>query len=153
METEYAIIEHVIHVDASPEIVFEVISSAEHLTQWWPDEAELETAVGATGHIVFNNAAPAEPTVVPITIVELDPPRRFSFTWAYDERGSHDNAMLVVFELEPAGDGTKVRMTETGFREQGWEAAVLESTYLDHVSGWNYFIPRLAAYASGLVTW
>ena len=26
-------------------------------------------------------------------------------------------------------------MTETGFREQGWEAAVLEATYQDHAAG------------------
>jgi uncharacterized protein YndB with AHSA1/START domain len=153
METEYARIEHEIHVEASPEIVFEVISSAEHLAEWWPDEVEVETAVGAEGHIVFTRPAPAEPNVQPITIVELEPPHRFSFRWAYDEEGSHDNAMLVVFELEPAGNGTRVRMTETGFREQGWEAAELERNYLDHVEGWNYFIPRLATYASGLVTW
>ena len=154
METEFASIEHEIHVDASPEIVFEVISSAEHLAEWWPDEAQIETAVGATGHIVFNRAG-AQPNVVPLTIVELEPPRRFSFRWDYgdNERPTNDNSMLVVFELEPSGVGTRVRMTETGFREQGWEAAVLERNYLDHVEGWNYFIPRLGAYATGLVTW
>jgi hypothetical protein len=35
-------------------------------------------------------------------------------------------------------------MTETGFREQGREAAVLEEHYRDHVRGWDVFLPRLA---------
>jgi hypothetical protein len=38
-------------------------------------------------------------------------------------------------------------MTETGFREMGWEAAVLEQQYREHVSGWDFFLPRLAPYA------
>ena len=58
--------------------------------------------------------------------------------------------MLVTFELLSSGDGTLLRMTETGFREMGWEAAVLEEQYNDHVSGWDYFIPRLATYAASL---
>ena len=36
-------------------------------------------------------------------------------------------------------------MTETGFREMGWEVAVLEEAYNDHGSGWDFFIPRLAS--------
>jgi hypothetical protein len=39
-------------------------------------------------------------------------------------------------------------MTETGFRERGWEAAVLEETYLDHSQGWDYHLPRLAPYVA-----
>ena len=36
------------------------------------------------------------------------------------------NSLLVTFELTSQGDGTRLRMTETGFREMGWEVAVLE---------------------------
>jgi hypothetical protein len=39
-------------------------------------------------------------------------------------------------------------MTESGFREKGWEAAVLEDAYADHVRGWDLFIPSLGAYAA-----
>ena len=38
-------------------------------------------------------------------------------------------------------------MTETGFREKGWEVAVLEQQYREHGEGWDYFLPRLASYA------
>ena len=56
------------------------------------------------------------------------------------------------FELEPTDTGTLVKMTESGFREMGWEVAVLEATYNDHVNGWNYFIPRLGDYAEKQAT-
>jgi hypothetical protein len=41
-------------------------------------------------------------------------------------------------------------MTETGFREMGWEAAVLEQQYQDHVTGWAFYLPRLEPYAQKL---
>ena len=37
-----------------------------------------------------------------------------------------DNTLLVTFELLPSGAGTVLRLTETGFREIGWNDAVLE---------------------------
>jgi uncharacterized protein YndB with AHSA1/START domain len=151
---EYGTIEREIHVDASPEVVFEVVSSPEHLKQWWPDEAEIEPTTGATGHIVFRRPAPEEAVVVPITVVDARPPHRFAFRWVHEagETADAGNSLLVTFDLEPSGNGTRVRMTETGFRERGWEGAVLEQAYQEHVEGWNHFIPRLGAYVARLVS-
>jgi uncharacterized protein YndB with AHSA1/START domain len=151
---EYGTIEREIHVDASPEVVFEVVSSPEHLKEWWPDEAEIEPAAGATGHVAFHRAAPEEAIVVPIMVVDARPPQRFSFRWGH-EAGTvpgPGNSLLVTFDLEPSGEGTLVRMTETGFRERGWEAAVLEQAYQEHSEGWDFFIPRLGAYVARLVS-
>lgn len=151
---EYASIEREIHVDASPEVVFEVVSSPEHLKEWWPDEAEVEATAGATGRVVFHRAPPEEAHVVPITVVDAVPPRLFSFRWVYEagEVPAPNNSLLVTFELEPSGEGTRVRMTETGFRERGWEVAVLEEAYREHSEGWDYFIPRLGEYVGRLVS-
>jgi uncharacterized protein YndB with AHSA1/START domain len=149
---EYASIEHEIFVDASPEVVFEVVCSAEHIKQWWPDDAQIEP-LGTPGHIVFRDSTTGADNVVPLMVIEARPPHRFSFRWD-SELGTvpgPGNSLLVTFELEPSGGGTRVKMTETGFRERGWEAAVLERNYLDHVSGWSYFIPRLGDYVARLV--
>lgn len=149
---EYGSIEREVHVEATPEVVYEVISTPRHLRQWWPDEAEFEPVPGATGVISFGDRSSPEAHVVPLTVVEADPPRRFSFRWAYeqDEAATPANSLLVTFELVPAGTGTLLRLTETGFREQGWEAAVLEQHYREHVSGWEYFLPRLVPYVAAL---
>jgi uncharacterized protein YndB with AHSA1/START domain len=151
---EHGTIEREIQVDASPEVVFEVISRPEHLTQWWPDEAEIEPAIGATGHVAFNGATAEDKHVESIMIVDAQPPRRFSFRWVYEEAEvpGPGNSLLVTFDLEPSGSGTRVRMTESGFRERGWEAAVLEESYQDHSRGWDYFIPRLGEYLERLVS-
>ena len=36
---EYGTIEREIHVQASPEVAFAVVSQPEHLREWWPDDA------------------------------------------------------------------------------------------------------------------
>ncbi|MBC2907452.1 SRPBCC family protein [Streptomyces cupreus] len=151
---EYGSIEREIHIAATPEVVYEVVSRPEHLREWWPDEAELAPVPGATGAITFGDKASPEATVVPVTVIEADPPRRFSFRWVYDEGETAvpGNSLLVTFDLVPSGGGTLLRFSETGFRERGWEAAVLEEAYREHVTGWDHFLPRLVDYVARLVS-
>jgi uncharacterized protein YndB with AHSA1/START domain len=154
MKTEYGSIEREVHIEATPEIVYEVISTPEHLRKWWPDEAELKPVPGGAGVFTFGDSSTPEAHVVQLTVVDADPPRRFSFRWDYDEgvTPAPDNSLLVSFDLVPAGAGTLLRMTESGFREKGWEAAVLEEAYRDHSNGWDYFLSRLVTYVVGLVS-
>lgn len=151
---EYGSIERQIHVDASPEVVFDVISSPEHLKEWWPDEAELEPTPGSAGELIWGDKASGNAQIAPITVVEADPPRLFSFRWIYPEgeAPTPTNSLLVTFELVPLGAGTQVRLTETGFREKGWEIAVLEQQYQEHVEGWDLHFPRLGVYVKRLVS-
>ncbi len=151
---EHGSIEREIHIEATPEVVYEVISAPEHLRQWWPDEAELDPVPGATGLISFGDRSTPGAAVVPLTVTEADPPRRFSFRWTHDEgeAATPANSLLVTFELVPSGAGTLLRFTETGFREKGWEAAALEEQYRDHLTGWDYFLPRLVTYVARLVS-
>jgi uncharacterized protein YndB with AHSA1/START domain len=149
---EYGSIDRELRIDATPEVVYEVISSPGHLREWWPDGAELDPVPGATGAITFGDPTAPDAEIVPLTVLEADPPRRFAFRWAYDEGpATETNSFLVTFDLVPSGDGTLLRFEETGFRERGWEAAVLEEAYLDHVRGWDHFLPRLVTYANRLV--
>ncbi|WP_327634433.1 SRPBCC domain-containing protein [Kribbella sp. NBC_00482] len=138
-------IEREIRVEASPEVVYEVISSPEHLREWWPDEAELDAVPGATGTVGFRQAEGTK--VVPLTVVEAEPPRRFAFRWDYEgEEATPENSLLVTFELVPVDGGTLLRFAETGYDEAAKSDAVLA----DHTSGWNYFLPRLAPYVEKL---
>jgi uncharacterized protein YndB with AHSA1/START domain len=152
MSMEYGSLEREIHVEASPEVVFEVISRPEHIREWWSDDADFGPGVGATGEIVFGDRAKADAKVVPLTVVDTRPPRFFSFRWAYgaSEVAAVGNSLLVTFELVPTGSGTVVRLTETGFRERGWEAAVLEAHYKDHATGWDFHLAHLVEYVARL---
>ena len=150
---EYGSIEREIHVEATPDVVYKVISTPEHLKEWWPDEAELDPVAGGAGVITFGASTSPDANVQSLTVVEAEPHRRFSFRWVHDEGEditTSTRSLLVTFDLIPSGTGTLLRFSETGFREKGWEAAVLEEQYNEHVSGWDFFLPRLATYVDRL---
>ena len=144
---EFASIEREIHVQASPEVVFEVVSSPEHISEWWTDDAEFDTVPGAVGELIWGDRA----QVAPMTVVDAEPPRLFSFRWCYPE-GTVGDSLLVTSELTPAGTGTRIRLTETGFREMGWAAAKVAEQYREHSVGWDTFVPRLGEYLARLVS-
>jgi uncharacterized protein YndB with AHSA1/START domain len=147
---EYRSIERELHIDASPEVVFEVLSSPEHIRDWWSAETEFQAAAGATGSLTWTDEATGRQHSTPFTVIEADPPRTFSFRWTYDaaEIAGAGNSLLVTFELVPVGEGTTLHFRETGYRERSWEAAVLEAHYNDHRQGWDFYLPRLAEIAS-----
>ncbi|GAA0433353.1 activator of HSP90 ATPase [Actinoplanes capillaceus] len=148
---EYGTIEREIFIEAAPEIVFDVVSSPDHVKQWWPDDAQYDPAPGSTGHIVFGDCN-AGGTTVQLTVVDARPPETFSFRWTHPagETAAVGNSLLVTFDLIASGDGTLLRMTETGFREMGWSEAVLQHEFEDHVAGWTHFLSRIAPYADTL---
>ena len=151
---EYGTIEREFHVDASPEVVFDVISSPVHIREWWDAETDLEPVSGATGELVWGDETNDRAHVSPITVVDARPPLLFSFRWVYPDgtAAASDNSLLVTFTLSASDGGTVVRMIEGGFREKGWEVAVLEEQYNEHVTGWDLFLPRMADYLHRLVS-
>jgi uncharacterized protein YndB with AHSA1/START domain len=143
---ELGTIEREVHIAAAPEVVFDVISSPAHIRDWWSAETEIEPVAGSTSELTWRDEASGRVDVVPITVVDVEPPHRFSFRWTHgaDETPTPSNSLLVTFELSPSEGGTVLRLTETGFRERGWDIAVLEEAYQDHVSGWDFYLPRIA---------
>jgi len=142
---EFGTIERELFIEASPEVVFDVVSSAEHVREWWPDDACFEAVAGDTGEIVFGEHG-GERTVVSLTVVEVQPPELFSFRWTHPEGepAREGNSLLVTFRLTALRGGTLLRMTESGFREMGWSVALLEQQYGEHVTGWDHYLPRIA---------
>ncbi|MCB0894802.1 MAG: SRPBCC domain-containing protein [Nocardioides sp.] len=146
---EHGRIEREIHIDASPEVVFDVVSNPVHVRQWWPDEADYAPEPGGAGRIGFRQGD-GSVGWAQIEVVDAVPSRLFSFRWTHPEgeAAGPGNSMLVVFELEARRNGTVLRMTETGFRERGWDEATVAAEYRDHVSGWDHFLPRLPDYVA-----
>ncbi|GAA1607228.1 SRPBCC family protein [Kribbella hippodromi] len=136
-------IQREIQVDAGPEVVYQVISAPHHLQRWGPDRAEFEAVPGASGVVVFRRDDGDK--VEPLTIVDADPPRRFSYRWSYTgDVPTAANSLLVSFELMPVEGGTVVRFAETGYDEAG----KADQTLVNHTAGWDHYLPRLAPYAA-----
>jgi uncharacterized protein YndB with AHSA1/START domain len=146
----HSTIEREIRIAASPEIVFDVVSSPAHLANWFPDEAELDPTPGGEG--VFTFHTPGGEHVAPVTVVDAQPYSLFSFRWSQDagEVATEANSLLVRFELVPADGGTLLKMTESNFDGRGLDDAQVLADYEDHTQGWNQIMPRLAPYAESL---
>lgn len=150
---EYGTLEKEIYIAASPAVVYEVVSSPEHIKQWWSADADFEMKPGGSGVLVFGDGACTPGTVVQLTVVEAVPGVRFVFRWDHPEGESPrpGNSMLVTFSLIPDGDGTRLKVVEEGFRERGWEAAVLEECYNSHDDGWSRHLADLVTYVEEVV--
>ena len=144
-QTEFGSIERELRIAATPEVVFDVVSQPAHIREWWGAETDIEPVVGSTGELVWTSKTTGEQQGEAISVVESDPPRSFSFRWVTPERAvpTPQNSLLVTFALVPDGTGTRLRVTESGFREKGWEGAVLEEAYRQHCVGWDTHLPLL----------
>lgn len=140
---EYGSIERELHIAATPEVVYDVISQPEHLANWWGVEARFDDGT-MSWHRDHGS------TTVHVQVVAAEAPKRFAFRWLQPdgEAATPQNSFLVTFELSPADGGTLLRLTEQGYREIGWEAAKLEEHYRTHSAGWDEHLADLVKYAA-----
>ncbi|MGN6205042.1 SRPBCC domain-containing protein [Humibacter sp.] len=151
---EYGNIEREIRIDASPEVVYDVISTPEHIKVWFDADAEIEPVVGSVGRLQWGTSGRSARMVV----VEATPGQVFAFRWIAppgipvddDTELTAENSVLVTFELTAHEDGTLLKVTEGAMRELGWEAALLEEYFLGHSDGWSDLLPAIAARATQL---
>lgn len=154
---EYGTFERRVRIDASPAIVYEVVSTPEHIRNWLFEEAEFEPSPGTSGVLRFGGPG-RESGEIPITVVDVVPVERFAFLWVAPPAPAVDgpltplNSALVTFTLEADGDGTLLTVREEGIRELGWEAAVLEDYYARHGSTWDRLLAGLPGYVASLAT-
>lgn len=149
--TGYTSIEREMYIDASPEIVYQVVSSPEHIARWWTEAVEFEPEPGGSGWLAFGEPAQGGKRVE-FSVADAVPNRLFSFRWdhAPGERAAAGNSNLVTFELVAEGAGTRLKFTEIGFVERGWQDDEVAATYADHSNGWDYYLAKLVTYAGAL---
>jgi uncharacterized protein YndB with AHSA1/START domain len=104
-------VERVILLPASPERVWSALTEGRELSAWFGAEVELEARPGGAATFRWPDGRSREATVE-----EMDPPRRLSFRWAPFERTGGGARVVpatrVEFTLEPAREGTIVRLSE-----------------------------------------
>ncbi|WP_206061579.1 SRPBCC domain-containing protein [Nonomuraea basaltis] len=74
-----------VHIDATPDVVYEVITKPEHIAQWWGFDASFPALPGGDGRMTKQRRDGMGTLVVSIHVVEADAPRRFVFRWVHPE--------------------------------------------------------------------
>jgi uncharacterized protein YndB with AHSA1/START domain len=124
-----------IHIDASPERVYEYFTRPDAMTLWMGEHARLEPEPGGRFEVSIRGAE------VRGLYLELEPPRRLVVSWGYD--GS---------ELLPAGASTvEVRLIADagGTRVELDHRDLPEPEVRGHRLGWDHYLARLELAGSG----
>ena len=81
---EHGSIEREIHIDASPGVVFEVITSPEHIREWWNGcETDVAPSVGAVAELAWGKGRPRAAPRGDDRRRRPSRPGCFSFRWVY----------------------------------------------------------------------
>lgn len=138
-------IEHEIIIDAPVARVWAIITEAEHIKQWFAfDGAEIDLRPG--GELVMQWK---EHGTYHARIVRIDPERLFSYRWARlaGQQPGDGNSTLVEFTLSPEGNGTRLRVVESGFRDLDLPEAEQAEWAADNTQGWSGGFEKLREYA------
>ncbi|SPF41433.1 conserved hypothetical protein [Candidatus Sulfotelmatobacter kueseliae] len=128
-----------IHIAAPPARVFQALTDAAQLKQWFTDPScpihlwEMDARLGGryrynteAGTAVVNNVREFE---CHGEIVEFDPPRLLVYTWFGNWHDNKSIRTVVRWELTPQAGGTHVKVTHSGL-------ASLPIARKDYTGGW-----------------
>ena len=141
-----SIIEQSILIDAPVEVVWRALTEPEQVRRWFADDVDLTAEVGYRGSLGFADNGAGLAVSFQVTVVSVQPPRTFSYRWQHPSgvEAVEGNSTLVEFTLTPEGDGTRLRVVETGVEQLGWAAEQQQGFVEEHGSGWLTYLGRLS---------
>jgi uncharacterized protein YndB with AHSA1/START domain len=144
-------IEREIKIAAPVDRVWDVLTNPAHVGVWFGRGEPADIDLRPGGHMKLDHGEHGSYVTV---IVTVDRPRTFAYRWASAYPGAiatEENSTLVEFTLEPAGDGTLLRVVESGFDSLTIPVAREESAgFASHAKGWSGVVTKLGAYAEGV---
>src|SRR2546427_5924582 len=93
-----------ITINAIPAQVFEALTSAERLVEWWGDDVRVDAQIGGGYEATLPNRR------LEATITTIEGPRKLSFAWPL----SKDDRSVVTtgaYEIYPKGPRTALQVT------------------------------------------
>jgi uncharacterized protein YndB with AHSA1/START domain len=128
-------------IAAPVERVWSLLTEAEHVGRWFCDDgAEIDLRPG--GAMVLRWT---EHGTTHAEVVDVEPHRRFSYRWAFEAEiePTEGRSTLVEFTLDPTGDGTRLRVVESGFDQLDASDEKVRSQFEDNSEGWEIQLGRV----------
>lgn len=139
-----------IEISAPPERVFAALVDPAQLTQWWNSDQcrteyfEMDARRG--GKWRFGTVKSKTLTVNGVNqfacqgeVLEYDPRRVLAYTWIANWHDDKSRVTVVRWELSPAGNGTKVKVTHSGLAQENVARK-------DYSGGWPGVVELLKKY-------
>jgi uncharacterized protein YndB with AHSA1/START domain len=127
---------------ASPERIFALMVDPAELVRWWGPHgfttpaAELDLRMGGRYRLTMQPAG-GDRFHLTGAYLEVDPPRRLSYTFRWEEPDPDDRETVVVVTLVPVDDGTELLLSQGPF--------ATEERLALHSNGWTESLQRLRA--------
>ncbi|HEY2241025.1 MAG TPA: SRPBCC domain-containing protein [Streptosporangiaceae bacterium] len=136
-------IERTVELDHPPEKVWAALTTAEGLGTWFGDAgARIDLRPGGAAEMSWDGGF-----TVQMRVERVEAPTVFGYTWQVKGLPEDDpRRTYVEFTLEPAGQGTRLTVIETGFAQLPGD--VYGDEYQGHVDGWRSELGELASYLS-----
>ena len=136
-------IERTIHLNCAQRAVWQALTTSDGLSAWFGEQASIDLRPGGAASITF-----AGGMKVDMRVERVDEPTVFAYTWQLPDLPKDDpRRTYVEFILEPDGDGTLLRVTESGFAQLPADSR--RDSYDSHGEGWTRELAELAAYVDG----
>jgi uncharacterized protein YndB with AHSA1/START domain len=136
-------IERTISLTRPPLQVWQALTTAEGLSAWFGERASIDLRAGGAATMTF-----AGGMTVDMRVERVEEPTVFAYTWRLPDLPEDDpRRTYVEFTLIPDGDGTVLRVTESGFAQLPVESRRV--TYDSHSEGWSRELAELAEYLDG----
>ncbi len=133
-------IERTVEVPHPPATVWAALTTAEGLAGWFGQEATIDLRPGGTARMSWENGHTVE-----MRVERVEEPRVFGYTWQiYGLPKDDPRRTYVEFTLEPAGEGTRLTVVETGFAQLPDDA--FGTAYEGNTTGWAGELDELLQY-------
>jgi len=131
--------------DADPQAVFDAWTHPDVLRRWWaagPDwdtpEVDVDLRVGGRYRLAMRDPSTGGVYAVAGEYIDVDPPRRLAYTWAWEGLGAPESRVSVEFHAVTGG-GTRVVVTHHGLAPDGTGP----ESRTGHEQGWTGCLDNL----------
>jgi uncharacterized protein YndB with AHSA1/START domain len=106
-----------IEIEAPRDVVWRIVTEAEHLAGWFSDEAEVDLRPGGAMRLAWHGLG-----VYRARVETVEPPSTFAFRWVLreDEEPVEGGSTLVVMTLTPTETKTRLTIVESDFSSLSW---------------------------------
>jgi uncharacterized protein YndB with AHSA1/START domain len=133
-------IERTVELAHPPAKVWAALTTAEGLGTWFGNEAVIDLRPGGAARMRW-----AHGFAVDMRVERVEEPVVFGFTWQiYGLPEDDPRRTYVEFTLEPAGEGTRLTVVETGFAQLPED--VYRKAFDGNTQGWANELAELAGY-------
>jgi len=126
---------HLLKIVAPPARVYQALTTAEDIRNWWTRDADLDDRVGGSGEFRFYDRRVATNA----TIEELRPPARVAWRITASTAPGGWPGTTITFDLRPEDGATVLIFAHRGFPEEN-------EGYARVTTGWAYFLISLQQY-------